>query len=112
MIMQFRIGKLLEYSISRIRKIALDNDVDISTYRNTIQKKASRLRADPVQTEFVVLEYKENLHAMVEKAVNGKVPVLLFTVPSNLGDWRPHVSFSASIGQARINWLKIFYRRS
>jgi len=109
-IVKTRIGQLLSRSILQTKQIVLNNTVEIAVYDDTIQKKASNLRAEPGQTEIVLLEYEDNLRAIIDEALGWQVPVLLFTIPTNLRDWRPHVSFSKSEGPERVKWLQDFTR--
>ena len=109
-IVKTRIGQLLSRSILQTKQIVLNNTVEIAVYDDTIQKKASNLRAEPGQTEIVLLEYEDNIRAIIDEALGWQVPVLLFTIPTNLRDWRPHVSFSKSEGPERVQWLQDFTR--
>jgi tetratricopeptide (TPR) repeat protein len=63
-----------------------------------IQRMALELREDPVQFEQVKEHYALTIESMVREAGERGVPVVLVTVPVNLRDWRPNVSYNRLSG--------------
>ena len=73
--------------------------------------RSSALRDDPAQFAAVRAHYRFNLDSMLEEASRRGIPVVLFTVPVNLEDWRPNVSrHGAGFGDATngTEWVAAF----
>ena len=73
--------------------------------------RSSALRDDPAQFTAVRAHYRFNLERMLEEAERRGIPVVLFTVPVNLEDWRPNVSRHADgFGDAAVEaeWRPAF----
>jgi tetratricopeptide (TPR) repeat protein len=71
--------------------------------------EALELRKNPAKFANVKAHYAASMEYMVGEAGKRGVPVLLFTVPVNLGDWLPTVSHSRLEGEPRREWQR-FYR--
>jgi tetratricopeptide (TPR) repeat protein len=65
---------------------------------------APETRKDPEQLEWVKEHYRYSIESMVKKARSRGVPVILLTVPVNLRDWHPNVSYQALQGNELARW--------
>lgn len=66
------------------------------------------LRADPEQYELVQDHFRYSLAVILHQAGVRRVPVLLFTAPANLRDWRPEISHRTLADAARAAWDQEF----
>jgi tetratricopeptide (TPR) repeat protein len=73
-----------------------------------IEQVALDLRRDPAQLERVKEHYAYTLEAMVRRADRAQVPVVLLTLPVNLRDWRPNVSYLRPEMPDRSRWESRF----
>ena len=64
------------------------------------------VRKNPEQYERVKRHYAHSIESMVKSAQDRGVPVILVTVPVNLRDWRPNVSYQALQGDELARWRK------
>ncbi|MEX5219619.1 MAG: hypothetical protein NW701_17450 [Nitrospira sp.] len=69
-----------------------------------IEQLALDLRKNPQQYEKVKEHYEFSIHSMVTTAREKGVPVVLVTVPVNLRDWRPNVSYQSLVGERLADW--------
>jgi tetratricopeptide (TPR) repeat protein len=69
-----------------------------------IEQLALDLRKNPRQYEKVKEHYEFSIQSMVTAAQDKDVPVVLVTVPVNLRDWRPNVSYQPLMGETLANW--------
>ena len=69
-----------------------------------VKRQALDLRKDPEQFEKVKSHYRHTIEYMVRKASEKSIPVLLCTVPVNLRDWLPTVSYIRLTGQQLSEW--------
>jgi tetratricopeptide (TPR) repeat protein len=74
-----------------------------------IRQLPMETRRDPAQFKLVQEHYEFSLRSMVEAAQNRGLPVVLLTVPVNLRDWRPNVSFN-SLEEPRVGEWEAHYR--
>jgi tetratricopeptide (TPR) repeat protein len=75
-----------------------------------LEQLALELRKDPQQFARVKEHYRYSIESMVTGAAEKGVPVILVTIPVNLQDWRPNVSYQALEGAALERWQP-HYRR-
>ncbi len=66
------------------------------------------LRKDPVQFNKVKEHYQFSMEAMLREARAQHVPVLFCTVPVNVRDWHPNVSYHARAGAELDQWSGVY----
>jgi hypothetical protein len=71
-------------------------------------QQSLRLRQDPVQFAHVQEHFHESFRHMVSESQRRKIPILLCTVPVNLRDWLPTVSYNHLDGSEREQWQKFY----
>jgi tetratricopeptide (TPR) repeat protein len=69
-----------------------------------IEQLALDLRKNPRQYEKVREHYEFSIQSMVTTAQEKGVPVVLVTIPVNLRDWRPNVSYHPLVGETLADW--------
>ncbi len=69
-----------------------------------IEQLALDLRQNPRQYEKVKEHYEFSIQSMARAARERNVPVILVTVPVNLRDWRPNVSYQPVKGETLGAW--------
>lgn len=79
-----------------------------ATFWKKVNQEALELRSDSAQLNKVKAHFETSLSAIVEKAKANHVPVMLMTVPVNLRDWEPNVSWLGLDPQDSIRWLSDF----
>lgn len=75
-----------------------------------IQQLALDLRKDPQQFQRVKEHYAFSIHSIVQGAKRKGVPVIIVTVPVNLRDWLPNVSYRSLHGSELARWEESFRR--
>ena len=84
----------------------------LSDMAQTFWKKAHQqslqLRQDPVQFAQVQEHFQESFRHMVSQSQRCKVPILLCTVPVNMRDWLPTVSYHHLDGDRLEQWQKLY----
>jgi hypothetical protein len=68
------------------------------------------VRKDPKQFERVKEHYAFCVESMVKSAKERRIPVILVTVPVNLRDWHPNVSYQALQGEELARWQEHYDR--
>jgi tetratricopeptide (TPR) repeat protein len=81
------------------------DDVSYSIW-SKLEKFALHLRSDPLQFARLKAHYAYSIEAMVRKAQERHLPVILVTVPVNLRDWMPNVSYESLSGAEAAPWLE------
>jgi tetratricopeptide (TPR) repeat protein len=71
-----------------------------------VKRQALELRQNPVQFEKVQTHYRLTMEYMVRRAEERGIPILLATVPVNLRDWLPTVSFNHLKGSQLSEWQR------
>ncbi len=71
----------------------MSRDVEIAMVFGKIEQLALGLRKDPEQYRKVLEHYEYSIGHILRTANERDVPVFALTVPSNLRDWRPNVSY-------------------
>jgi tetratricopeptide (TPR) repeat protein len=71
-----------------------------------IEQLALDLRRKPDQYEKVKEHYRFSIQSMVSAARERSVPVILLTVPVNLRDWHPNVSYQPLEGESLTRWTQ------
>jgi hypothetical protein len=71
-----------------------------------IEQLALDLRKKPAQYEKVKEHYRFSIQSMVSTARERRVPVVLVTVPVNLRDWHPNVSYQPLQGDTLLGWAE------
>src|SRR5262245_56953022 len=77
---------------------------DVLSNWSKVERVALKLRTDPEQYQLVKDHYRYTITAMLDKAHDLGVPVVLLTVPVNLRDWLPNVSVNLATGAALERW--------
>src|ERR1019366_2500038 len=72
------------------------------------QQQSLRLREDPVQFAQVQEHFRISFEHMVSQSQRYRVPIVLCTVPVNLHDWLPTVSYNRLSGEQREQWQKLY----
>jgi tetratricopeptide (TPR) repeat protein len=72
-----------------------------------VKQEALKLRSEPQLFARVKEHHGRSIKYMAEEAARRKVPVLLFTVPSNLRDWLPTVSYNRLKGDRFQEWSNL-----
>jgi Lysophospholipase L1 and related esterases len=80
------------------------------TFWKKTHQQSLRLREDPVQFAQVQEHFHESFRHMVSQSQHYQVPILLCTVPVNLRDWLPTVSYNRLGGERREQWQKLYNR--
>jgi tetratricopeptide (TPR) repeat protein len=78
------------------------------TFWKKTHQQSLRLREDPVQFAQVQEHFHESFRHMVSQSQHYQVPILLCTVPVNLRDWLPTVSYNRLGGERREQWQKLY----
>jgi tetratricopeptide (TPR) repeat protein len=74
-----------------------------------IEQLALDLRRDPAQLQLLTEHYAYTIEAMALTALRSRVPVVLLTIPANLRDWRPNVSYLPPGMPERARWQSRFH---
>ncbi len=75
-----------------------------------VKQEALKLRSDPGLLSRVQEHYADSIRYMVTEATQRNIPVILFTVPSNLRDWLPTVSHNGLKGARLKEWTRLIER--
>jgi tetratricopeptide (TPR) repeat protein len=74
------------------------------------RQQSLRLREDPVQFARVQEHFRISFEHMVRQSERYRVPIILCTVPVNLRDWLPTVSYNRLSGEQHEQWQKLYYQ--
>ncbi len=72
------------------------------------RQQSLRLREDPVQFAQVQEHFRISIEHMVSQSQRYQVPIVLCTVPVNLRDWLPTVSYNRLSGKPLQQWQKLY----
>jgi tetratricopeptide (TPR) repeat protein len=72
------------------------------------RQQSLRLREDPVQFAQVQEHFRISIEHMVSQSQRRQVPIVLCTVPVNLRDWLPTVSYNRLLGKQLQQWQKLY----
>jgi len=72
------------------------------------RQQSLRLREDPVQFAQVQEHFRISFEHTVSQSQRYRVPIVLCTVPVNLRDWLPTVSYNRLSGEQREQWQKLY----
>jgi tetratricopeptide (TPR) repeat protein len=78
------------------------------TFWKKVNEEALELRSDPEQLEKVKEHYQKSMEDIVEDASKNNIILMLMTVPVNLRDWEPNVSFLGLNSTDSLAWAKEF----
>jgi lysophospholipase L1-like esterase len=73
-----------------------------------VEKLVLDLRKDPYQYQQVQEHFRFNIDYMAKKANEKQIPTLLLTVPVNLRDWKPNVSYNRLSDNDLVQWKETF----
>ncbi|MEX1239994.1 MAG: hypothetical protein WEB30_09755 [Cyclobacteriaceae bacterium] len=100
-------------SLQLIRRLFVkhryDDTPDVAeTFWKKVNEEALELRSDPDQFAKVKEHYQESLEGMVEEARQSDVKLMVMTVPANLRDWEPNVSYVGLPDADSLRWASQF----
>ena len=78
------------------------------TFWKKVNEEALELRSNPKQFEMVKEHYRNSIEDIVESARENNIGVILMTVPVNLRDWEPNVSYLGLNSADSLRWVKEF----
>jgi tetratricopeptide (TPR) repeat protein len=78
------------------------------TFWKKVNEEALELRSDPEQFEKVKEHYRKSIEDIVLEAKQNHITLILMTVPVNLRDWEPNVSYLGLTAIDSLNWIKEF----
>ena len=71
-----------------------DDTPDVAeTFWKKVNEEALELRSDPEQFEKVKDHFQKSMEDIVLEAEQNNITLMLMTVPVNLRDWEPNVSY-------------------
>lgn len=90
-------------------KFSFDDTPDVAeTFWKKVNEQALELRSDPEQFESVNIHYRRSIEKIAESAGKNKIGLILMTVPVNLRDWEPNVSYLGISSADSLRWLNEF----
>ena len=75
-----------------------------NSFWKKVKGQSIDLRSNPVLFGKVKLHYRQSLEAICREGQRNKVKVVLFTVPVNIRDWQPNVSYQKPEEKDSIIW--------
>jgi tetratricopeptide (TPR) repeat protein len=75
-----------------------------------LKRHPLELRKNPEQFERLKEHYAYSIESMVSSARNKGIPMILLTVPVNLRDWRPNISYQPLKGDQLTRWQEHYNR--
>lgn len=104
---KIRIVQLVKNALPK-RKLD-GNQIEVA---NSFWKKAQQQSLELCSESTLALKvrqvYEQSMKEITTEAAQNKIKVLLFTVPVNLRDWQPNVSYCSLKNQDSIAWAKSF----
>lgn len=85
------------------------NEIDVAnSFWKKAQQQSLELCSDSVLALKVRQVYHESIQEITDEARQNKIKVLLFTVPVNLRDWQPNVSYYSLKKHDSIDWAESY----
>jgi len=78
------------------------------TFWKKVNEEALELRSDPEQLVMVKEHYRKSMDNIVMSAKQSNIRLMLMTVPVNLRDWEPNVSYLGLTSTDSLNWVNEF----
>ena len=78
------------------------------TFWKKVNEEALELRSDPEQLVMVKEHYRKSMEDIVMRAKQSNIRLMLMTVPANLRDWEPNVSYLGLTSTDSLNWVNEF----
>ena len=78
------------------------------TFWKKVNEEALELRSDPEQLVMVKEHYRKSMENIVMRAKKSNIGLMLMTVPVNLRDWEPNVSYLGLSSTDSLNWVNAF----
>lgn len=92
-----------------LTKHQFDDTPDVAqTFWKKVNEESLELRSNPKQYEKVKEHYRRSMEDIVEEAKHNNIGLMLMTVPVNLRDWEPNVSYLGLNGTDSVRWGKEF----
>lgn len=104
---KMRMVQLIKNALPRKKLDGNEIDVANSFWKKT-QQQALGLCTDPDLALKVRQLYAWSIDEIATEAASHKIKVIMFTVPVNLKDWQPNVSFCSLKGTDSLNWSKVY----
>ena len=100
-------------SLQLVRQLIVEHRYDdtpdvTETFWKKVNEEALELRSDPEQFRKVKEHYEQSIRGIIDEATEHKIKVLLMTVPVNLRDWEPNVSWLGLNSNDSLRWLEEF----
>lgn len=102
--------KIVQLVKNAFPKQKLDgNQIDVAnSFWKKAQQQSLELCSDPALALKVRQVYEQSILDITKEATQNKIKVLLFTVPVNLRDWQPNVSYCSLKNQDSIVWANLY----
>lgn len=102
--------KTVQFVKNILPKPELDgNEIDVAnSFWKKAQQQSLELCVDSVLARKVRQVYEQSILEIVTEASRNNIKTLLFTVPVNLRDWQPNVSYCSLAKSDSINWAKLY----
>jgi len=85
------------------------NEIEVAnSFWKKAQQQSLELCSDPALALKVRKGYEQSISEITTEATQNGIKVLLFTVPVNLRDWQPNVSYCSLKNQDSINWARSY----
>ncbi len=119
-----RFSKMVDYVAGRVKTVQVlkhlfskpqlnGNELNVSqAFWKKIQQESLELRSNSELFEMVKIHYRYSLDKIAEEAASKGIKAIFFTVPVNLRDWEPNVSYCSLKGNDSLKWAKLYYEGS
>lgn len=104
---KIRMIQLIKSALPRKKLDGNEIDVANSFWKKT-QQQALGLCTDPDLALKVRQLYARSIDEIATEAASHRIKVIMFTVPVNLKDWQPNVSYCSLKGPDSLNWSKVY----
>lgn len=93
------------------KKIMDGNEINVAnSFWKKAQQEALELCENPALAKKVREVFEQSLAEITRKAAQNDIKVVLFTVPVNLRDWQPNVSYNSLKGQNFNSWQTVYHK--
>lgn len=91
-----------------VKKLDGNEIESTNSFWKKVQQQSLELCSDPKLSLKVKLGYTQSIESITKEAAQNGIKVFLFTVPVNLRDWQPNVSYSSLKGPDSLAWSQIY----
>ena len=111
-------GKIVDHFAGKIKTVQVlkhlfskpqlnGNELNVSNaFWKKVQQESLELRSNPKLFDKVKFHYRSSLEKIAEEASANGIKTLFFTVPVNLKDWEPNVSYCSLKGADSVEWAR------